>query len=81
MIIIVIKNTKNKELRSKLIPFYVLMSLFVISLIFRTIDPLFNITSNVFSFVLLVMYHTIENPDLKLVNQLELAKENADRAN
>ena len=81
MIIIVIKNTKNKELRSKLIPFYVLMTLFVISLIFRTIDPLFNITSNVFSFVLLVMYHTIENPDLKLVNQLELAKENADRAN
>ena len=81
MIIIVIKNHKNKKLKGKLIPFYVLFSLFGISLIIRVMDPLFNITSNIFSFVLLVMYHTIENPDLKLVNQLELAKENADRAN
>ena len=81
MIIIVIKNHKNKKLKGKLIPFYVLFSLFGISLIIRVMAPLFNITSNIFSFVLLVMYHTIENPDLKLVNQLELAKENADRAN
>jgi len=81
MVCIVVKNRKNEKLKGKLIPFYVLFSLFGVSLIARSIDPLFNITSNVFSFVLLVMYHTIENPDLKLVNELELAKENADRAN
>ena len=81
MIYIVIKNRKDEKLKGKLIPFYVLFSLFGISLIARGIDPLFNITSNVFSFVLLVMYHTIENPDLKLVNELELAKQNAEKAN
>ena len=81
MIYIVIKNRKNEKLKGKLIPFYILFLLFGISLVARGIDPLFNITSNVFSFVLLVMYHTIENPDLKLVNELNLAKDNAERAN
>ena len=81
MVIIVIKNHKNDKLRGKLVPFYVLFGLFALSLIIRILDPLFNITSNIFSFVLLVMYHTIENPDLKLVNELNLAKDNAERAN
>ena len=81
MIYIVFKNRKKEELKGKLVPFYVLFVTFGISLVIRWVDPLFNITSNIFSFVLLVMYHTIENPDLKLVNELNLAKENADRAN
>ena len=81
MSFIVMKNSKNKQLKGKLLPFYILLFLITLSLIIREIDPYFNITSNVFSFVLLVMYHTIENPDLKLVNELNLAKENADRAN
>ena len=33
------------------------------------------------SFVLVLMYHTIENPDLKMLNELELAKKNAELAN
>lgn len=33
------------------------------------------------SFVTVLMFHTIENPDLKLINQLNLAKEQAERAN
>ena len=81
MTIIVIKNQKNKNLKGKLIPFYVLFIFITISMIIRLIDPLFNVTSNVLSLVLLVMYHTIENPDVKLINELNLAKENADRAN
>ena len=28
-----------------------------------------------------IMYHTIENPDVKLINQLELAKDQAEKAN
>ncbi len=81
MSIVVIKNRKNDKLKGKLIPFYVLFILITISMIVRLIDPFFNVTSNVLSFVLLVMYHTIENPDLKLVNELNLAKDNAERAN
>lgn len=81
ILIILISNLKNKEMTKKFIPCYVLIFLFTVSLMIRLIDPYFNITSNIFSFVLLIMYHTIENPDVKLINQLETAKDQAEKAN
>lgn len=33
------------------------------------------------TFVTCLMYHTIENPDMKLINELELAKNSAEKAN
>ena len=81
LLLIVLKNRKNEKLRGKFIPLYILFSLIVISLVIRYIDPLFNITSNILSLVLLTMYHTIENPDIKMIQQLELAKNQAEKAN
>lgn len=81
MIVIAAANSKNKKLKGKLLPVHLLLIFLTISLIIRLIDPYLNITSNVLSLILLVMYHTIENPDLRLVNELNMAKENADRAN
>lgn len=81
MIFIILKNIKNNELKGKFIPFYVLILFFTISFIIRIYDPYFNITSNIFSFVLLIMYHTIENPDIKMITELNLAREQADKAN
>ena len=81
MIIIVIKNRKNKEVNQKFIPLYTLTILITLSLIIRAVDPLFNVTSNILSLVLLVMYHTIENPDMKMIEQLNIAKEHAEKAN
>lgn len=81
MFIITIINNKRKDLKGKFIPLYTLFVLIIISLIVRAFDPLFNITSNILSLVLLVMYHTIENPDLKMIEQLNLAKDQADKAN
>ncbi len=31
--------------------------------------------------IIFIMYHTIENPDMKMIAQLNLAKEQADKAN
>ena len=81
LLLIVLKNRKNEKLRGKFIPLYILFSLIAISLVIRYIDPLFNITSNILSLVLLTMYHTIENPDMKMIQQLELAKNQAEKAN
>ena len=81
MVVTLVTNFNNKKLRGKFIPYYVLFILMTISMIIRVYDPFFNITSNVFSFVLLVMYFTIENPDLKLVQELNIAKEQAEKAN
>ena len=52
----------------------------IIAMIIRIIDPLFSIYSNILSLVTLVMYFTIENPDVKVVKQLEAAKEQAEKA-
>ena len=81
MFAIVIKNYNNKNLKGKFIPIYFLLVVFTVSFVLRLVDPFFNITSNVFSFVLLVMYHTIENPDIKMIEKLNLAREAADKAN
>lgn len=81
MITILLTNFNNKKLRKKFIPCYSLIALFTISLIIRLIDPYFNITSNIFSLVLLIMYFTIENPDVQMIEQLNIAKEQADKAN
>ena len=71
------KNLKNK----KYIPMYVyiLMSTFVSFL--QQINPMIIMISFTESLIISLMYHTIENPDVKMINQLNLAKENADRAN
>ena len=80
MIIILLVNF-NKKMFTKFVPCYALIVLFTISLVIRIIDPYFNITSNIFSLVLLIMYHTIENPDAKMIEQLNLAKDAAEKAN
>ena len=81
MILILIFNRKNEEIQKKFIPCYILISLNILSLIVRAIDPYFNITSNIFSFVLLIMYHTIENPDVYMISKLERANIQAEKAN
>ena len=65
----------------KFTPIYVLLGLMIVAMIIRIVDPLFNIYSNILSLVTLVMYFTIENPDIKMVEQLQIAKDQAERAN
>lgn len=74
-------NRKNQKLKGKFVPFYALFTFMTISLIIRTVDPLFNVTSNILSFVLLVMYFTIENPDMHVIQELNAAKLSAEKAN
>lgn len=62
-------------------PFIVLVILFIISLLIRSIFPEIIFETFFLSYTLLIMYFTIENPDLKLLVELNLAKENAEKAN
>jgi signal transduction histidine kinase/DNA-binding response OmpR family regulator len=73
---IVIKKNYNK-----IIPFLVLIILYVLGLLLRVYFPEVITETYCSSFVLLVMYFTIENPDMKLINQLENEKLNAEQAN
>ena len=72
---------RNKSDKSKLLPFIILFIFFIIGLILRNYYPEVITETFIFSISYLVMFHTIENPDLRIINQLTLAKEQAERAN
>ncbi len=71
----------SKESFSKNIPFIVMIILYVAGIFLREYFPAVWFENFFFSFVLLIMYFTIENPDVKLLNQIELAKTQAEKAN
>lgn len=72
---------KNQAKFKKDIPFVILIISFAFGLVLRRCYPSLIFETFLFSFVFLIMYFTIENPDIKMINQLELAKQNAERAN
>ena len=78
--IYILKNKKKINNR-KAVPvfFYLVLSLPI--LVIQALYPELLLETVLISFILVLMYHTIENPDLKMLNELELAKGNAERAN
>lgn len=76
-----IVTNKDKSIRKKYIPFvaYLILSLFVAVLQYN--NPGLLLITPMETFVTFLMYFTIENPDVKMIEQLELAKEQADKAN
>ena len=72
-----IKNIFTK----KYIPLISLIILCITALIVRAINPGLLLTTSIMTFINILMYHTIENPDIKMMNQLELAKDTAEKAN
>jgi signal transduction histidine kinase/DNA-binding response OmpR family regulator len=78
--VVLIVNAK-KIITKKYIPFYVFILLAIIVMIVRNINPGLVIITAVLAYINLIMYFTIENPDVKLINELELAKDQAEKAN
>ena len=78
--ICLIKNVK-KVFTKKLTPLYVLILFMILVYALNSIDKTIVIISAVLAYINLIMYFTIENPDLKIVQQVELAREQAERAN
>ena len=76
--IIINRKKLNKK---KLIPMIALLICFTLAFIVRTLNPGIILITCSFAFVTVIMYFTIENPDVKIVSQLELAKDQAERAN
>jgi len=65
----------------KNIPYVFLIIMFGIGLLLRARYPEIITETYCSTFVLLVMYFTIENPDMKMIEQLNIAKDEAERAN
>jgi len=72
---------KSKGNFSKDIPFIVLIILYLIGLIVRKYFPSVMFENFFFSFMLLIMYFTIENPDLKMLQEFHKQRELAEKSN
>ena len=70
-------NLKNK----KYFPLLVFIVIAIISTIIQNKYPGVLLTTAMETFVTFLMYFTIENPDMKMIEQLNLAKEQAEKAN
>ena len=77
--IVSLLNIKKYDKRYNSI--YIIIPLIILLGVFVMFHPEFNIYDLILCILCYLMYFTIENPDLKLINQLELAKNTAEQAN
>ena len=80
IVISLILNTRKIKSK-KMIPFYSFILLAIFVFIMRNINPGLVLISGVISYCNLIMYFTIENPDLKLLKEMERSKNQAEQSN
>ena len=79
--IILILKRKNNKLNKKVIPIWTYLVLGMISMFIQMKHPELVITAAMESLICCLMYFTIENPDLKTIEELNAAKDQAEKAN
>ncbi len=75
------KKKASSEMQIKYIPLYLLIFMTILIAVLRIVIPEINFISIMISFISLIMMFTIENPDVKMNEQLVLAKLQAEKAN
>ena len=76
-LLINIKNIFEK----KYIPVFVIIAMIIANVVLQAHDPSALISTVVATFICYTMYFTIENPDVKMIKQLQVARELAEKAN
>ncbi len=77
LLIIHLKNLKNQ----KYIPVFLFLIIGGVAIVVQIFNPQLLLMTYVETFICVIMYFTIENPDIKLMNQIALAKDHAEKAN
>lgn len=80
MLYTLFKNIKVIK-RKSYFPIIGFIFLIIIAIIIQKNNPQYLLINFVIGITVSLMYHTIENPDVKMIKQLEVAKEQADKAN
>ena len=80
IIIMLLSNIKNIKTK-KYLPVFVFFVIGTISIIIQKNYPQFLLLTYSQTLICLLMYFTIENPDVKMIKQLEIARDQADKAN
>ena len=71
----------GRKLKRKYVPFITFSLIGSVISVIQMVKPELVIMSSVQAFITILMYFFIENPDVKMIQQLELAREQADKAN
>ena len=80
-ILYILLRNKNKISLFKRLPLFLFIVFLAITTIIQFLTFDFNDLTFLFSFCVMAMYFTIENPDIHLVEELEIANKNAEIAN
>ena len=79
-ILLIITNINHLQKKKCISILVYIVGTFIICIV-QKLNPYLTLTSSMETFVMFVMYHTIENPDIKLIEQLNIAKNQAEKAN
>ena len=79
IILLVVNHKKLKD--KKYLPIYFVIVCLIFMTLLNSIDPSILITNMIGTFICYTMYFTIENPDLKMLREMEFAKNTAEKAN
>ena len=73
---------KRKEVnKKKIVPIIIYIVIMSVLLVIQRTNPSIQFFTSVETFVGVLMYFTIENPDMKMIEQLNIARDAADKAN
>lgn len=68
---------KNKEF----VPIILSVLALIITIVVQMLNPTLLLFNPIITLVTIIMYHTIENPDVRMIEQLDIAKTEAEKAN
>ena len=71
----------NELKDKKYLPIFAFMLLGVIVMLIQRVHPELLLMTSMETYIVFLMYHTIENPDLKMIEELNIAREQAEKAN
>ena len=78
-IIILIKNYKKIK-NKKNLPFLFFLIFIIIAMLLRVYNPTLIVIPAIIVYINMIMYFAIENPDVKLIEEINIAKESAIKA-
>ena len=79
-LLIILAKWKSMK-KTKFLPILLFIIISVPVVLIQLSNPEFLLVTSLTAFIVVFMYHTIENPDVKLIQELNLAKEHAEKAN
>ena len=72
---------RKKIMSKKFLPLYFFLGLAIVNIIINFMYSNLFLLGFILAYDVMIMYFTIENPDVKLIQELEIAKNEADKAN